>query len=378
MAGLTAATSLRATDKLVSITLVDPKDYCEIHWASIRNIFDPEMAHASTFDLKKWAVSKSITIIQDQVTQLTETTATLQSDGSLIEFNIAVICTGAQTKCPALGRGPPKKLGSRQRRLKQLESEGEKYRQAKSILIVGGGLIGTEMAGDVACFCGQAATEQNRPPPKITLVHSRPQLCPEELTPKAAFMLQSKLQSMGVEILLNEKVVMRKSKATTPIPALQLQSSGKIVQADQVIWTTGFYACNSFLDAKYLDAKGFIQVDDYFRVLNKETEKAVPSLFALGDCCDLLPNAGSQILGTMGVIGKNIQVSLDALQSGATDEAVTKKMRKALAQPAVYVQTAGKATGVAQLPCCHTQFILPWMKNSSMFLFKPKSALGLK
>jgi hypothetical protein len=55
-----------------------------------------------------------------------------------------------------------------------------------------------------------------------------------------------------------------------------------------------------------------------------------------------------------------------------------KKMRKALASPEVYVTTVGPSTGVVLTPMCHTQFMLPWLKNSTTFLFKPKGDLGLK
>lgn len=359
---MTAATSIRKFDKLVNITLVDPKDYMEVHWASIRSIFDPDIASKSTFDIQKWAVAKSVQVIRSTVTTLNANDATL-ADGTVIEFNVAVICTGAQTKFPALGRGPPSHQdregsGTRERRLAQLEREGKKFLEAKSVLVVGGGLIGLEFAADLASYAKKAGKSI-----KITLAHSQNQLGPE-FTPKASAMAQRKLEALGVEVILNQKVV----KEGDDIILLN-----KKVDAEQVVWTTGIYSCNtSFLDKKYLDQRGWIMVDEYFRVKGAEH-----SLFALGDCCDLLPNAGSQILGTMGMIGKNVQVTLDAIQANNFNN-MEKKMRKVLAQPDMFVATIGKESGVAQLPCCHTQFLLPWVKNSTMFLFKPKSELGLK
>lgn len=365
LGGLTACTSLRKFDRYVDITLVEPKDYIEIPWASYRSIFDKDLAMQSTFDLEKWAVPKSVKVVKSTVTKLSENDATL-ANGNIIEFNVAVICTGAQTRFPALGRGPPsgkksvKGSGERQRRLAQLESEGNRLLESKSVLIVGGGLIGIEFAGDLAYFAKQKGKTIH-----ITLVHSKNQLGSEELTPKAAAMTQKKLENLGVVVLLNEKAVKEGERVL-------LQNSKKPVQAEKIVWTTGIYPCNSFLDSKYLDRRGWIEVDDYFRVKGAEG-----SLYALGDCCDLLPNSGAQILGTMGVIGKNITVTLDSIQSGVTEN-VEKKMRKALVQPATYVTTIGKQTGVAQTPCCYTQLILPWAKNSTMFLFKPKGELGLK
>lgn len=363
MAGLTACTSLRKHDKMVEIVLVEPKDYMEVHWASYRSIFDPEMAASATFDLKKWAVPRSVTIIRSTVTQLTPTEATL-ANGSVVEFNVAIICTGAQMRFPAMGRGPPsgktRGSGDRQRRLAQLKSESNKFLGAKSVVIVGGGLVGAEFAGDLAYFAKQKSKSID-----ITLVHAKEYLCDREMTPKASAMVKKKLEAMGVQVFLNDKVIKNQDQ-------LILQSSSMVLDADQVAWTTGITSCNSFLDSSFLDRRGWIEVDEYFRV--KGAEK---SLFSLGDCCDLLPNAGSQILGTMGVIGKNIAVTLDAIQLGNFDN-VEKKMRRALAQPEIFVTTLGKQTGVAQTPCGHTQFVMPWLKNSSMFLFKPKGDLGLK
>jgi NADH dehydrogenase FAD-containing subunit len=364
MAGLTAASSLRKFDKHVDITVVDPKEYMEVHWASVRSIFDSKIATKSTFDINKWAVSKKVKVVKSSVTKLTATDATL-SDGTVIEFNAAIICTGAQTKFPALGRGPPSQnaragSGTKERRLAQLEGESKKYLNAKSVLVVGGGLIGIEFAGDLAYYAKEAGKTI-----KITLVNSKEHLGFREMTPKAAAMVQRKLETLGVEVIFNERV-------TKDGDRVVLEKAQKQVDAEQVVWCTGFYSCNSFLDSQFLDDRGWVQVDEYFRVKGAEN-----SLFALGDCCDLLPNAGSQILGTMGVIGKNVAVTLDATQAGTSDN-IEKKMRKALVQPEVYVSTIGRQTGVAQMPCGHTQFMFPWIKNSSMFLFNPKGTLGLK
>jgi NADH dehydrogenase FAD-containing subunit len=362
MGGLTVCTSLRKQDKRVEIVLVEPKEYMEIHWASYRGMFDPQIADQSTFDIYKWAVPKSVKHIRSTVTKLTDTEATL-SDGQVMEFNICVVCTGAQTKFPGLGRGPPsgktRGSGDRARRLQHLQAEGQKLLNAESVLIVGGGLIGVETAGDLAYWANK--NDKNI---KITLVHSQDQLV-QEFTPKAAAMAKSKLEHLGVQVLLNEKVVKQGEKVL-------LQKVNREIDAEQIIWATGVYSCNKFLDSEYLDAKGWIQVDDYFRIKGAENK-----LFALGDCCDLLPNAGTQILGTMGMVGKNLKVALDAIESG-NYENIEKKMRKALVQPEVYVATIGKQTGVALTPCGHTQFMLPWFKNMTMFFFKPKGDLGLK
>jgi NADH dehydrogenase FAD-containing subunit len=364
MAGLTVCTSLRKFDKHVEIILVEPKEYIEIHWCSYRSLFDKDLAEKSLLDINKWAIPKSVRHIRANVTQLTDTDCTL-SNGEHFEFNICVLCTGSMTKFPGLGKGPTSgkagiKSGSRERRLQQMETEGLKLLNAETVLIVGGGLIGVETAGDLAYHAKQQSKAI-----KITLVHSQEQLV-QEFTPRAAEMAKRKLEQLGVEVILNEKVIQQENGKVT------LEKAGTEMVAKEVVWTTGIYSCNAFLDRKYKDKRGWIQVDDYFRVKGAENK-----LFALGDCCDLLPNSGSQILNTMGMIGKNIKVILDATEKGSFEN-VEKKMRKALEMSSVYVATIGKQTGVAMTPMCHTQFFLPWIKNSTMFLFKPKGDLGLK
>jgi NADH dehydrogenase FAD-containing subunit len=357
--GLTTCTSLRKFDKNVEIVLVEPKEYFEVAWASYRSVFDQDMAEKTLFDLKKWAAPKSVRLVAATVTQLTQNSATL-STGEVIAFNVCVIATGAATAWPALGRGPPMlgQNGSREERLKALDAEGKKLMAAGSVLVVGGGLIGIETAGDLMAYAKKAGK-----PLQVTLVHSREKLS-EEFTPNASRMTQKKLETLGVKVVLNEKVVERSGKHF-------LEKSEKEMTAKHVIWTTGVTPLNSFVDAKFLDKKGWLQVDEYFRVKGADNK-----LFAIGDCCDLLPNAGSQVLGNLATIGKNIKLVLDAQEKNTS--VVEKNMKKALKSPEMYVTTVGPSTGVAMTPMFHTQFILPWFKNSTMFVFKPKSDLGLK
>lgn len=357
---LTACTSLRKFDKSVEIILVEPKEYFEVAWASYRAVFDHDTAEKTLFDLKKWAVPKSVQVVKATVTQLTLNSATL-STGEVIEFNVCVIATGAATAWPALGRGPPVpgQNGSREQRLAALGAEGKKLIAAGSVLVVGGGLIGIETAGDLMAFAQKAGN-----PLQVTLVHSKEKLS-EEMTPNASKMLQKKLETLGVKVILNEKVVDRNGK-------FFLEKAETEMTAKEVIWTTGLKPLNSFVDAKFLDKKGWLQVDDYFRVKGAENK-----LFAIGDCCDLLPNSGVNITANLGTIGKNIKAALDAQEKNNSDK-MEKKMRKALGAPEVFVTTVGPDTGVALTPMCHTQFMLPWLKNSTMFIFKAKSDFGLK
>jgi NADH dehydrogenase FAD-containing subunit len=150
--GLAAITGLRKADKTVEIILVEPKEYFEIAWAAYRSVFNETTADDSLFDLKAYCESVNVTHIKTVVSNLTSEQATL-ANGETVTFDVAVVSTGSGYKWDACGRGPPA-LGNEsiQARKEVLKAEGVKLVDAKSVLIVGGGLIGTELAGDVAFY----------------------------------------------------------------------------------------------------------------------------------------------------------------------------------------------------------------------------------
>lgn len=361
MAGLSVAKHLRKLDKNLEIILIEPKQYFEVPWCAVRSLFDPEMARKSTFSIKKWAIAKSIHHIRDRVASLTDTEIQL-SNGQYIEFNLCVICTGATTKFAALGRGPPnprgKVKGRIDNRLTQLEYNGKKLLNAKTIAIIGGGLIGVELAGDLAFF----ANKQNKRL-EILLIHNQERLVPE-FTPSASAMAKEKLEEAGVQIIFNEKAVAQSDGS------IRLAASGEYLNADEIIWTTGLSPVNTFMDRKYLDRQGWIKVDEFFRV------KGAERLFAVGDCCDLLPNTGFQAMNAKTVLCKNILLTIEAMKSGDY-HTLERNLNRAVVSTELYVATIGRTDGVALTPLCTTQFLLPWIKNSTMFLGKVKSTLGL-
>ncbi|KAG7348913.1 NADH dehydrogenase [Nitzschia inconspicua] len=421
IAGLTACVALRKKDKHVDILLVEPKQYFQVPWASYRAIFDAKMREASIFDLEPWCTKHNITHLETTVTRLTETSAHLGNGQVITDFAAAAICVGAVCKWPSLGRchaiettrlnGKTKtkqnaskgNVLTRQERIKQLEQDGERLLNAGSVLVIGGGLIGVETAGDLAYF----AAKQEKIL-EVTLVHSGKTLIPE-FPERASNMVLKKLTKLGVNVILDDKVVPSKSKGknktgnnkksksspSSPTTTFHLQNSDQDISANQVIWTTGLTAQNHFmLDPKYLTKKGgWIKVNENFLLTHCDNGR----LFAFGDCCDLLPNAGNQVLGAMPVIGHNLKVSVDSYTApmgrgggggGAdndnddhTDSSTPvnkrKKLNKALLQPELYIATIGKKDGVALTPFGATGLGLPRLKNKTQFLMKPKNSLGL-
>jgi apoptosis-inducing factor 2 len=397
IAGLAACVALRKKDQSVEILLVEPKHFFQVPWAIQRALFHSKTRDASIFDLKPWCMKHNVTHLATAVTNLSETSATLDNGQVIDDFTVAIVCVGAVCKWQSLGRYPvippplknetkrlkgPQPKGhvlTREERVQQLEQDGQRLLDAGSVLVVGGGLIGVETAGDLAYF---AAAEGKTL--EVTLVHSGQTLIPE-FAERASHMVHKKLTKLGVKVILNDRVVPSKiknrnnaesssSSSSSPTTKFHLQNGNLDVFAHHVVWTTGITAQNhAFLDSQYLTKKGgWIKVDETFQVVNST------KLFAFGDCCNLLPNAGIQVLGAMPVIGHNLKVALDSINVDGAAPTKRKRLQKALVQPEMYIASIGKKDGVALTPLGATGVGLPKLKNKTQFLMKPKSALGLK
>jgi len=360
IAGLSACKHLRKLNKHVEIILVEPKEYLEVHWCGVRALFDGKIAQKSTFSINKWAVAKSIIHVRGWVTQLTNSEVLL-SDGQYIEFTLCAVCTGSVTPFAGFAKGPPnpngKGQGQLRHRLGQMQHWGRRLLDCRSVAIIGGGLIGVELAGDLAFY----AKKQGRDL-QIALIHNEEFLIPE-FTPGAADMAFEKLTELGVEVILNEEAIEQEDGN------VRLSKSGDYLQVNEVVWATGTRPCNHFMNRTHLTQDGWIQVDEFFQVKGAEG-----SLFAMGDCCDLLPNTGTQAMEASYILAKNLKRTLDAIERQEEHEIM---LKSAQVSTEIYVATIGKTDGVAMTPVMATQFGLPWAKNSTFFLWRVKSRLGL-
>ena len=353
MAGLFAIANLRKLDKKqsIEIVLIEPKDFMEVVWCAYRSPFEEWVANGSTFLLDQFCKDKNVQHVRSIVTKMTSTEVVLD-DESTIAFDAALIATGASIDWSGMGNGLPQDYnGSREERLRILKESGQKLLNAKSVLIVGGGLIGTELAADLAAYSKKAGKDV-----KVTLVHAHDHLCPE-FRERPARTVEANLAKLGVHIVLNDKAVEKNGQ-------MVLQSDGTVLDAEQVVRVVGLVAKNGFLEIPgALNERGFVDTDDCFLV------KGTSNVFAFGDCCTTLDNAGSAINWNKAVVAHNLKAALE----GKTDA-----LKKASVQPGLTMVTTGPDGGVLQTGCCHTQWLLPSFKNSTMLLSIPKSELGFK
>jgi len=162
---------------------------------------------------------------------------------------------------------------------------------AKEIVIVGGGPVGVEMAGEIAT---------DYPEKKVTLIHSKDQLLSDVWTSRLRKRSLKKLQKLHVTVILSERAVVTDEPQPAAVvedveypfeppelvtgeggPAtITLLQSGRVLRCDLYCLATGFSVNNQPLRkhfAQKMDEKGHIKVNDYLQVEGYE------HIFAVGD-----------------------------------------------------------------------------------------------
>lgn len=139
-----------------------------------------------------------------------------------------------------------------------------------SIVVVGGGYTGIELAGQLADL-KQKEIKKLYPHHtlSITVVQSGPEIIPN-LPPKARLIATERLKSRGVNLITNTQVTKVRSSSVA-------LSSGDELSSDLTIWSTGFEnIAPCFLSASLCE-KGRVPVNEHVQLIKH------PHTYAIGD-----------------------------------------------------------------------------------------------
>lgn len=156
--------------------------------------------------------------------------------------------------------------------------------QARHVLIVGGGPVGIELAGELK----EAKVKDQ----KVTLIHSQSQLGhPSYMPLKVHHKLLHLMTSHGIQVLLDDKVDLPPSSSGTmvEVPSTPLTASHKgidLSSVDLIVMATGNRPSPDWIRASFPD---LLQSDNYVKV--KPTLQVdhpdFSNLFVLGDIAGL-------------------------------------------------------------------------------------------
>lgn len=325
------------------VFLIDSKEYFEITWASLRAMVEPSFAKRSVINHHEYL--RNARIVSSPAVDITDSEV-LTAQGRLIAYDYLVVATGHMEDGPV----------TTQERLDFYQTEHEKIKSASSVLIVGGGPTGVELAGEIAV---------DFPNKKVILVHRGSRLL-DFLGEKAGKKALDWLISKNVEVIMGQSVEL--DSASNGVYRL---SGGETVVADCHFLCTGKPFGTSWLKDTILkgslDVHGKLVVDSNLRV------EGFNNIFAIGDIVNTKElKQGYLAQAQASVAAKNLK----SLIIGARDQKLAKykPMGSAMA-----IVSLGRREAVMQVKCVTLVGRIPGMiKSNDLFVGKTRKQLGLR
>jgi len=247
-------------EKNISVTLIDKNSFFEYNPSAYKCLTNPGYQRNIQVPFNRFLSNTEI--ITEPIKKVFP--SEVHTDSKRIDFDYGVIC---------LGCSYPIFLSNTENVYTLTRSDDAKQlfktlKNAKKVLIVGGGYIGTEIAGELVT---------KRSDLQVTLVHSHERLL-DRNTEFASKYAMKFLEKRGVDFVFNDRVV------NHPHEHEFTTKSGKTIDADVCIWCAGTGVDTSFLEGfsdSTVTKSGRIRVTDSLQFID------YPQLFAGGDLTDV-------------------------------------------------------------------------------------------
>jgi apoptosis-inducing factor 2 len=340
------------------VVLVDPLDYFEVPMAAPRIMVQPDFAERAIMSFAK--ALPAVKHVRAKLVELRTDSGLVETpDGkqSLISGDVTVLATGSRF-ATELVRGIEGSGSSRKAFYARFHD------RLRSALIVGGGPIGVEIAGEIS---------ETWPDRAITILEAGPRLL-SGTSEKAATYAAGMLTKRGVTIITGDRLEgYEHSPGEIFAPGGEARTAaGRQISYDLLLWCIGGRPATSYLQEHFghtLNDKGQVRVTPDLRVVGQEV------LFALNDITDLIENKMAWIAsGHAGVAAGNIL----ALLSG--NHAKLKPYKAKTGNPMMAV-TLGCCHGVSHLPSPIGVVRASWfnrkLKADQMMVPMVRKAFGL-
>jgi len=260
--------------QLCRVTLIDPKD-CMVHYvAALRSSVIPDYAKKMFIPYdqvlgESFVRGKVVSVDTD------ERKVKLES-GTEIDYTELVIATGATSPFP--GKIIDKKADvSATEGIEFYKDFHNEISKSKKILIVGGGAVGLEMAGEL---------RNEFPECELTVVNSREYLISNRLAKNFQDRLMTTLEKLKINLLLSDKVNnMDELELNKHKPGQTATTTeGKTIEVDMIISCVGNKLQTDFLQETLgtaISDNGVISVDEQFKV------EGFDDVYAIGDVTNI-------------------------------------------------------------------------------------------
>ncbi|GKU12367.1 unnamed protein product [Fusarium langsethiae] len=287
------------------IVVIEPNSHFQFSWVIPRFCVVEGHEDKAFIPYDRWRKGMPPGLVQwvkGRVVSTSQTHVKLQA-GEEIPYEYLVVATGSEVEEGLPSRVNHTEKGEGVRRLREMQAA---VKAAKSIVVVGGGAAGVEVATDA---------KDLYPEKKVTIVHSR-----DALMHRFGKDLQEEalkwMKQLEVDVILGERVVAEDANAGT----VTLRS-GTVLECDKFINCTGQKPASGILKGlspSSIAPTGYISVKSTLQIADVQ----LPNIYICGDVADAkvpTPN-GRAAIRQASVVVDNILASIRGQQPFYTYE----------------------------------------------------------
>ncbi len=341
----------KSLDNKAKVTLIEQRSHFIHTPAMIRAIVDPTLLDRALIPYDK--TLKSGKVVQGYATKIDASGVTVDNR-THIPADYVVIATGSSYAAPF------KIDGDNIDKLRMANKKThDMVASARTIAIVGAGVVGIELAGEIASAL---------PDKKIILISKATKLMPD-LPERFGKSLLKKLQKLGVEIILGERAEDLK-QTDSPYAGPLTLSNGQIIEADIIFPVIGARANSSLLTGLpniEIGRSNRVKVDPWLR-----PSTDLPNVFAAGDVAET-----GDLMTIVGIV-RQIPWLKKMLSNAIKGKPITKTTPYAPWKNAPIIVPLGPEKGGSYLFMSLGNRITSIMKGKDLFLSKRNKIMGYK
>jgi NADPH-dependent 2,4-dienoyl-CoA reductase/sulfur reductase-like enzyme len=289
ISGITFARHLRKGDDQARITVISGESPYFFSRTALMYVYMGQMKweHTQPYEPHFWKKNR-IDLLQEWVKTLDFETKTLGfTSGETLNYDILVLATGSK---PAFFGWPGQDLLGVQGLYTKQDLETMEATTSKPIqraVIVGGGLIGIEMA--------EMLTYKKIP---VTFLVREPRFWEQVLPEQEAVLVQKHISAHSIDLRLQTELKEIRSDARGNVRAV-VTTTGEEIPCEFVGIATGVTPNVDFLKSTTLAVGKGVKVNAYF-------ESSVPDVYAIGDCAEFAqpPGPGRRTLEQVWYTGR--------------------------------------------------------------------------